>query len=931
MEYEPVKISNQQDMLHNFKQQLEKHNNNISLSDTEFTTILNYLSTGTIFERAKKLRDRFALKRDKTTEPKYLQFLNISDWCKNEFQVAHQIRNQGKRSNRYDVTILINGLPLVQIELKRRGAELKTAFHQIKRYGHESYDAGKGLFQYVQIFIISNGVNTKYFSNAKEHAFEQTFFWTDKDNKTLTDLHAFTAEFLKQCHIAKMISHYTVLNETRETLMVLRPYQFYAVEAITERVKNSVQNAYIWHTTGSGKTLTSFKASQIIRDQPSVHKVLFVVDRKDLDYQTIREFNAFSKGCVDITTDTHDLITQLNDSSKKLIVTTIQKLNNAIQNPRYSEKINELQDKKVVFIFDECHRSQFGETHQNIKRFFKQAQMFGFTGTPIFADNAAGSGEHQQTTKSLFGECLHKYVIIDAIRDENVLRFSVEYVGRYKRKASENEIDIDVDVEAIDTKEALEAESRLEKIVDYILEHHAQKTKAPNFTAMFCVSNIQTLIKYYDLFKRKQADATHKLKIATIFSYAANPEENSSNGLLAEESPDLPTGIAVNQTHRDKLDEFIADYNTLFNTQFSTESSRFAGYYGDISKQVKLGKVDILLVVNMFLTGFDSPRLNTLYVDKNLKFHGLIQAFSRTNRILNEKKSQGNIVCFRNLKQETDEAIALFSNKNAKEEVLLRPYEEYLTEFNQASTLLLNSVPNLESIDNLPDENAQLEFVTQFRNLLRLKNVLTSFADFTPDDLKLSSQDFENYKSKYLDLYDRVKHKDDSEKTSILNDVDFEVCLIRRDDINVAYILSLLQDLNELTPEDSEKRRKEIMELVSGDVQLRSKRALIEAFIEANALHPHDNLSTNFEHFWATQSKLAFDKLCTEEKLIPEKLWDLLKNYNSKRKELLRNQQIIDALVFAPKMLERTPIATRVRQKIEQFVDIFIDNMAGTV
>ena len=481
MEYSFVAIKDEAAMLSNLKRQLELHNN-IKLSANEFERVLNHLNTGGVFERAQVLRDRFALKRDsvygKPEETVYIRFLNSDDWCLNEFQVTQQVTMQGNRKNRYDVTLLINGLPLVQVELKRRGAELKVAFNQINRYHHDSYDAGFGLFQYVQLFIISNGVNTKYFSNNKQQSFKQTFFWTDKENKRLSDLHEFSAEFLKPCHIAKMMTHYMVLTEEK-VIKVLRPYQFYATEALVESVKTTSDNAYIWHTTGSGKTLTSFKASQIIMRNPKVHKVVFVVDRKDLDYQTAREFNGFNKGSVDETTNTHKLVKQLNDDSTKLILTTIQKLNNAIMNPLHLNKLGHLSDKKFVFIFDECHRSQFGDTHQNIKNFFKNAQMFGFTGTPIFADNAAGNLGYQQTTKDLFGECLHKYVIVDAIKDENVLRFAVEYVGKYKRKASANELDIatdvDVQVEGINTKEVLESPQRLEKITDYILAHRSEE------------------------------------------------------------------------------------------------------------------------------------------------------------------------------------------------------------------------------------------------------------------------------------------------------------------------------------------------------------------------------------------------------------------------------------------------------------------------
>ena len=941
MEYSFVAIEDEAAMLANLKRQLELHNG-IKLSTNEFDRILNHLNTGSVFERAQVLRDRYALKRDsvdgKTEETIYIRFLNSDDWCLNEFQVTQQVSMQGNRKNRYDVTILINGLPLVQVELKRRGAELKVAFNQINRYHHDSYDAGFGLFQYVQLFIISNGVNTKYFSNNKQQSFKQTFFWTDKENKRLSDLHEFSAEFLKPCHIAKMITHYMALTEEK-IILVLRPYQFYATEALVERVKTTSDNAYIWHTTGSGKTLTSFKASQIIMRNPKVHKVVFVVDRKDLDYQTAREFNGFSKGSVDETTDTRKLVKQLTDDSTKLILTTIQKLNNAIMHPQHLSKVSHLQDKKFVFIFDECHRSQFGDTHQNIKKFFTNAQMFGFTGTPIFADNASGNLGHQKTTKDLFGECLHKYVIVDAIKDENVLRFAVEYVGKYKRKASANELDIatdaDVQVEGINTKEVLDSPQRLEKITEYILAHHRQKAKAPEFTGMFCVSSVETLIKYYELFKLKEAGATNPLKVATIFSYAANEEDPDANGLLngliPEENP-MPEG-KINPYSRDKLDSFIADYNAMFGCNYSTRDSQsFYNYYQDIAKRVRQGQVDILLVVNMFLTGFDSPRLSTLYVDKNLKFHGLVQAFSRTNRILNDKKSQGNIVCFRNLKAATDEAIALFSNKDAKETVLLEPYEDYVKQFNDATLELLKIAPTVKSVDALPDENAELAFVTAFRELLRIKNVLTSFADFDEADLALEPQKFEDYKGKYLDVHDKVKEQSEGEKASVLEDIDFELSLIQRDEINVAYILNLLVSLNKLAPEEAKKRQKEIIDLVAGEIQLRSKRQLIEEFIEDNLpqLKPNEDVIGAFESYWDKHKQAAFKKLCDDENIVPEKFMKVLQTYEFQNR-LPRDGEIVETLSFKPKILERKSILERVADKIQDFINTFVEGMGGSV
>ena len=927
MEYSRVVIDNEAGMLGNLKKQLEVHNK-LTFTENEFSRILNHLNTGGVFERAKVLRDRFALKRDDDSV-NWITFINMDDWCLNEFQVTNQITIDGKRKNRYDVTLLINGLPLVQIELKRRGVELKQAFNQIQRYHHNSYDAGYGLFQYVQVFIISNGVNTKYYSNNKVASFKQTFFWTDKENNRYSNLNDFSEEFLKPCHIAKMITQYTVLTE-EQIIKILRPYQFYATEAVIEKVKVSNDNAYIWHTTGSGKTLTSFKASQVISRMPKVHKVLFVVDRKDLDYQTAREFNGFAKGSVDATTDTSSLVKQLNDPSTKLILTTIQKLNNAINNQRFLPQIAHLQEQKVVFIFDECHRSQFGDTHKNIKNFFKNSQMFGFTGTPILAENASGSVGHQRTTRDLFGECLHKYVIVDAIKDENVLRFAVEYVGKYNRVNSGSELDIDV--EAIDVKGLLDSPKRLTKIAEYILANHLNKTKHPDFTAMFCVSSVKTLITYYEIFKELQAEVKKPLRIATIFSYAANEEDPTANGLglINEENP-LIEG-AVNPYSRDKLDSFIQDYNGMFKTSYSTNDSQsFYNYYQDISKRVKNGEIDILLVVNMFLTGFDSPRLNTLYVDKNLKYHGLVQAFSRTNRILNEKKSQGNIVCFRNLKEATDEAIALFSNKDAKEVVLLEPYEDYVAKFNQVTEELLTLTPTVNSVDDLKDENEELKFVTKFREMLRIKNIITSFSDFKPEDLGITEQSFEDYKSKYLDIYDKVHKRVKPEEVSVLDEIDFELTLIHRDEINVAYILNLLVSLNKLEPEEAKKRQKEILDLVAGEVQLRSKRKLIEEFIEKTlpTLQTNDNVISKFESYWGEHKTRAFQQLCKEENIAPDNLEKIIHEYEFANK-FPRKSIIKNALTFQPKVIESKSIVERIAIKIRDFLDTYIEGMGGS-
>jgi type I restriction enzyme, R subunit len=927
-----VSIKDEKELLSNLKSQLEKHNNK-QFTEKEFDRILNILNKGSVFEKAKTLREKQHIISD-SGDNIYFEFINSEFWCQNQFQVTQQVTMEGTYKNRYDVTILINGLPLVQIELKRRGLELKEAFNQINRYQRHSFGSGSALFQYVQIFVISNGVNTKYYANNRTQSFKQTFYWTDKENNRLTNiLNGFTADFFDPCHVSKMICKYIVLNETNKVLMILRPYQFYAVESLIETVKNTDKNGYIWHTTGSGKTLTSFKASQILMNLPNVKKVVFVVDRKDLDYQTTKEFNGFSKGSIDGTNNTNSLVKQFSDETQ-LIVTTIQKLNTAISKKQYLERMAKQQDEKIVFIFDECHRSQFGETHNRIKAFFNNIQIFGFTGTPIFADNAVKNELGKRTTKELFGECLHKYVITDAIKDENVLKFSVEYVGRYRKKESATEIDIEV--EDIDTKELMESPIRLEKITDYIIANHGRKTHNKEFTAMFCVNSVDTLIKYYELFQKKKLNGDHSLKIATIFSYGTNEEDKDANGMMVdfEDEPQQLGMVAeprsaygVNLHSREKLDEFIADYNEMFGSKFSTKDSEsFYNYYNDISKQVKDKKIDILLVVNMFLTGFDSKFLNTLYVDKNLKYHGLIQAYSRTNRIINDLKSQGNVVVFRNLKKATDDAIALFSNKDAIDVIIMQPYEDYVKKFDEAYKALLELTPTVDSVNDLINEEEELEFVKAFRELMRLKNVLTTFSDFENEHLEMDEQEFEDYKSKYLDLYDKVRKDGGKEKTSILDDVDFELELIHRDEINVSYILKLLAGLKNTDESEHEKKKKEIIDLLTGESNLRSKRELIEKFILENlpAIDDTDSLPELFEKYWNEEQIKAFKKLVSEENLSEDRTELLIESYLFAEREPLRNE-ILDLIEGEkPKLLERKKIGDRILSKIVGFVETFV-------
>lgn len=922
--YEKVVIKDENDLISNLKSQLEKHNKT-SLSANEFKQVSNKLAKGNIFEKAKTLRDKVEYTKD-NGETGYIELINQIHWCKNQYQLTNQITIKGQYENRFDVTILINGLPLVQIELKRRGLELKEAFNQINRYERFTFGSGLGLFNFIQLFVISNGVNTKYFANnpVKARSFKQTFYWADVENNLISNLPDFATIFLEPCHLSKMITKYLVLN-TANILMVLRPYQYYATEAIVERVKNTRKNGYIWHTTGSGKTLTSFKAAQILTNLEKVHKVVFVVDRKDLDYQTIKEFNSFSEGSIDATNNTKTLVKQFGNETP-LIVTTIQKLNTAILKEKYLTKMDELKNKRIVFIFDECHRSQFGETHKRIKEYFKNAQIFGFTGTPIFADNSMKNVLGKRTTKDLFEECLHKYVITDAIRDRNVLKFSIEYIRTFKSK---DDI-VDLKVDDIDTTEVMEAPERLNAITEYIIANHSRKTHNKQFTAIFCASNVKTLIKYYDLLKTKKAEGKHDLRVATIFSYQANQLDEDAKGFIPDEDfadfAEEPQALYDTKHTREKLDEFIADYNKEYNTNYST--NEFYAYYKDIGKRVKNKQVDILLVVNMFLTGFDSKPLNTIYVDKNLKYHGLIQAFSRTNRILDELKSQGNVVCFRNLKAATDEAITLFSNKEAIEEIIIQPYEDYIKSFNDAVNKILEIAPDFESVNDLDSENEELEFVKAFRELMRIKNVLDTFTEFSYEDLQMDEQTFANYKSKYLDLYEKVKSDHQKEKVSILNDIDFELELIRKDEINVAYILNLLAQLYGAKAKDQKQQRKAISDMLASDTQLRSKKELIERFIEENLplITNSDNIEDAFEAFWTLEKKKAINQLSKEENLKYSDLVTTVSNYLFTQKEPLRDE-VIALMNERPNLKERASVSKRIVRKIVEFVETFIEGM----
>jgi type I restriction enzyme R subunit len=619
----------------------------------------------------------------------------------------------------------------------------------------------------------------------------------------------------------------------------------------------------------------------------NIDKVIFVVDRKDLDYQTTKEFNSFCNGAVDGTDNTGVLVKQLSGTNK-LVITTIQKLTKAIDTERYEHKMGALRDKKIVLIFDECHRSQFGEMHRKITDFFRNIQYFGFTGTPIFSENA----NKYRTTKNLFGECLHSYLIKDAIRDDNVLGFAVEYVGRYQEK---NKNQPDIEVEAIDTKELMESEARLSAITDYIINNHSAKTFRKEFTGIFAVSSVPVLTRYYEMFKSRE----HNLKIATIFSYNPNEEDGGD------------------EHSRDKLERYIGDYNAMFGTNYSTDT--FDEYYVDVAKRVKDKQIDLLLVVNMFLTGFDSKYLNTLYVDKNLKYHGLVQAFSRTNRILNEKKKQGNIVCFRNLKKQVDEAITLYSDENALDTVLMKSYEEYVRDFNSALEGMREITTEVRDVDDLESENEKLEFVKRFRELLRIMNRLSIFTEFDFEDLDIDPQTFEDYRSKYLDLYDSSKERD---KVSILDDVDFEIELLRRDDINVNYILNLLKNLNRESS-SFEQDRKFILENLEKNVNLRSKRELVEKFIDENLVNvtEENDFETEFDRFLGEEKNMAVQELIEQENLKSQEIHEVFEEFEFSGK--LKKDVIKSSFFSRPKLKEMREKVAFIGQKIYNIVEMF--------
>ncbi|WP_145464971.1 type I restriction endonuclease subunit R [Staphylococcus saprophyticus] len=816
--YERVSLRNETQLKENFRRILNERNadklKGTPISNSEFKRIMIDISDKSVFESAQILRDKYVLERDDETKV-YLSLMNIKKWCQNTFQVTNQVSVNDTHKSRYDVTVLINGLPLVQIELKRSGVAITEAFNQIERYRRQNYT---GLFRFIQMFVVSNKMETRYYANSDQKIMKShMFYWSDEKNERINVLKDFIESFLEPCHIAKMISRYMIINETDKILMALRPYQVYAVEALLNRAIETNNNGYIWHTTGSGKTLTSFKASQILAQEPYIKKVIFLVDRKDLDGQTLGEFNKFESDSVDRTFNTKKLLKQMADPTRKLIITTIQKMDNAIKSGH--PVMERYKEDKVVFIIDECHRTQFGSMHRIIRQHFGNAQYFGFTGTPRFEENASQDG---RATADIFGECLHHYLIKDAIRDGNVLGFSVEYMNTFDR--SEKIIE-DGYVNKINEAEIWMADERVQKVAEHIIANHNKKTRDQMYTGMLTVQSIPMAIQYYRVFQKLKKQGVHNFNVTTIFSY----QDNEAIDDTMDE-----------QTRRDILEGIIQTYNETFDKNFSTDT--FDGYFNDVSNRVKKGlpdqKLDILIVVDMFLTGFDSKKLNTLYVDRNLQHHTLIQAYSRTNRVEEPTKPYGNIVAYRNLKEKTDEAIELFSKTDNTDTVLSLSFQAYLTKFKQALIELFELAETPQAVDQLEREEDQRDFVIAYRELAKHMQKLKTFDEFAFDKetLGIDEQTYEDYKGKYLDIYDKVMRPDKEtvEGESILDNIDFNIEILRNDLINVQYILDLLNQIDLSNTEQQEKDIKEIRKVLdkADDDQLRLKSDLIRTFLD---------------------------------------------------------------------------------------------------
>ena len=889
--YEYLPVASEAELIANLRRQLEKLNK-ITFSDGEwerfFSTCIAGSNDGIIEKTARIQEDHIqVLKRDDGST-KNIYLIDKQHIHNNALQVINQYEVDGARANRYDVTVLVNGLPMVHVELKRRGVDIREAFNQINRYQRDSFWAGCGLFEYVQLFVISNGTLTKYYSNTvrdghlaeqrskrskskTSNSFSFTSWWADAKNQPITELTGFAKTFFARHALLNILTRYCVFDVDRK-LLVMRPYQIVAAERILQRIATATNHrqlgsiaagGYVWHTTGSGKTLTSFKVAQLARGLPDINKVLFVVDRKDLDYQTMREYERFEKGAANSNTSTAVLQRQLEDPNARIIITTIQKLSRFVAKNRK----HPVYDQHVVVIFDECHRSQFGDMHAEITRVFKRYHLFGFTGTPIFADNAGSSGNPlRRTTEQAFGDRLHTYTIVDAINDKNVLPFRIDYINTIKTSSSIK----DKKVSAIDTERALLAPERITQIVGYIREHFDQKTKRSSsyrhdgkrlagFNSLFATASIDAAKRYYAEFaeQQKKLPPAQRLKVGLIYSFAANEEEG--DGLLGEEEFETE---GLDQSSRDFLDAAIADYNALFGTSFDTSADKFENYYKDLSQRLKKRELDLVIVVNMFLTGFDATTLNTLWADKNLRAHGLIQAYSRTNRILNSVKTYGNIVSFRDLEQETNDALALFGNKDAKGIVLLKAYAEYYKEYEKRIGELVADFPLGKAIIG---EAAQKAFIKLFGAILRLKNILTAFDEFAGNEI-LSERDFQDYQSLYLNLYAEFRSTADADKESINDDVVFEIELIKQVEINVDYILMLVEKYLKAKGSGQDKEiRATIERAINASPGLRNKKDLIELFVDS--VSTKARVDAQWLAFVATRKAEELERIIADEGL----------------------------------------------------------------
>ena len=891
--YQYLSLTSEADLISNLRTQLEALNG-ITFSDNEWDRFFRERIAGDkdgIVEKTVRIQeDHIQLLRRDDGSTKNIALIDKASIHNNRLQVINQYETEGTYANRYDVTVLVNGLPMVHIELKRRGVDIREAFNQIDRYQRDSFWAGSGLFEYVQLFVISNGTLTKYYSNTvrtqhlgerggakrarkTSNSFAFTSWWADAANRPIEDLTGFAKTFFAKHTLLNVLTRYCVLTSDR-MLLVMRPYQIVATERILQRIEVATNykrwgtvagGGYVWHTTGSGKTLTSFKAAQLATKLAGVEKVLFVVDRKDLDYQTMQEYDRFQKGAANSNTSTRILKQQLEDPAARIIITTIQKLSTFIA----ANKGHEIYDGHVVIIFDECHRSQFGDMHTAITKAFQRYHLFGFTGTPIFAANSASGGNPQlRTTEQAFGEKLHTYTIVDAITDKNVLPFRIDYVNTIKMPESI----ADKQVSAIDKENALLAPERIAQVVSYIREHFDQKTKRTShysvagkrlrgFNSLLATASIDAARRYYNQFALQQEDlpSDQRLKVGLIYSFA--PNEAIDDDLLPEEEFDTD---ALGWDAREFLEHAIQDYNDLYGTSFDTTADKFQNYYKDLSLRLKRREIDLVIVVNMFLTGFDATTLNTLWVDKNLRSHGLIQAYSRTNRILNSVKTFGNIVSFRDLEQATNDAIALFGNKDARGVVLLQPYAEYYDEYAQCVAELQAGYPLGQQIDG---EAAQKAFIALFGSILRLRNILQSFDDFSGNEI-LTPRAMQDYQSIYLNLYQEFRSQRDADKESINDEVVFEIELIKQVEINVDYILMLVEQYRDAKGDGEDKEiRAAIDRAVTSSPSLRNKKDLIEEFVDS--LSATAEVDAAWAAFVAAKRAEELDWIIAEESLDP--------------------------------------------------------------